>query len=210
MKSRHIKLAAAVLSGGVLVGLGAVATANDGRTQVDESLSGYQETPPLSTNGVGEFHAAINQSGKAIRYRLTFKNLGSDVTQAHLHFENRTEAGDAEVLADPEKLQQILLNLLSNAVKFTPQGGRITLDCRNTERSMETTVQDTGVGIPADRLDVIFDPFVQLQTGLTRSTEGSGLGLAISRDLARGMQGDLRVRSTVGEGSVFTVEIPLA
>ena len=124
--------------------------------------------------------------------------------------EKRVEVDGAEVLADPEKLQQILLNLLSNAVKFTRQGGRITLDCRQAERTMEISVRDTGVGIPADRLEVIFDPFVQLQTGLTRSTEGSGRGLAHRRDLARGLQGDLRVRSAVGEGSEFSVEIPLA
>jgi hypothetical protein len=93
MKSMHVKLASAVVSTGVLVGLGAAATANDGRSQVDEVLSGYQETPALSSNGVGEFHATLNQSGKAIRYRLTFKNLGSDVTQAHIHFENPTNAG---------------------------------------------------------------------------------------------------------------------
>jgi hypothetical protein len=93
MKSMHVKLASAVVTAGVLIGLGAAATANDGKSQVDEALSGYQETPALSSNGVGEFHATLNQSGKAIRYRLTFKNLGSDVTQAHIHFENATNAG---------------------------------------------------------------------------------------------------------------------
>jgi len=69
-------------------------------------------------------------------------------------------------------------------------------------------VRDTGVGIPADKLDSIFEPFVQLGRGLATTHEGTGLGLAVSRDLARGMGGELTVESEVGRGSVFTVTLP--
>jgi PAS domain S-box-containing protein len=120
-------------------------------------------------------------------------------------------APDVCVSADPEKLQQILLNLLSNAIKFTLPGGRITIDTgHRAELSrglVMLRVADTGVGIARAKQESIFDPFVQVQHEHAVST-GIGLGLAISRDLARGMGGDLRVRSTEGEGSVFTLTLP--
>jgi DNA-binding response OmpR family regulator/nitrogen-specific signal transduction histidine kinase len=115
------------------------------------------------------------------------------------------------VHADREKVGQVLLNLLSNAVKFTPPGGRVTLDATTRESVPDTVfvrVTDTGVGVPPEKQSVIFEPFVQVQTGPTRATDGAGLGLAISRDLARGMGGDLRVRSIEGVGATFTLSLP--
>jgi len=114
----------------------------------------------------------------------------------------------ATALGDTERVQQILLNLLGNAVKFTKPGGSVTLRCEVNEIAARIQVCDTGPGIPRDRLDSIFDPFVQLEPALTRSAEGSGLGLAISRDLAQLMGGDLAVESTVGQGSTFTLTLP--
>ena len=112
------------------------------------------------------------------------------------------------VLADREKLQQIVVNLLSNALKFTASGGRIAVSCVARDSSVEITVSDTGRGIPPDKLEVIFEPFVQVERALTRETEGSGLGLAISRQLARAMGGDLSVSSGLGVGSTFTLTLP--
>ena len=109
---------------------------------------------------------------------------------------------------DPERLQQILLNLLSNAVKFTPPGGKIDVECGATRDSMVVTVRDTGVGIPADKLEQIFEPFVQLDRGQSSSNAGTGLGLAISRDLARAMNGDLSARSQLDVGSTFVLTLP--
>jgi signal transduction histidine kinase len=118
------------------------------------------------------------------------------------------EGGPLVVWADREKLAQVLLNLLSNAVKFTNPGGRITVSARPAgEDLLAVTVRDTGIGVPADKLDAIFDPFVQARQGLTRAHEGTGLGLAISRELARGMGGDLRVESAEGVGSAFTLTL---
>jgi PAS domain S-box-containing protein len=119
------------------------------------------------------------------------------------------------VRADREKLVQILLNLLSNAGKFTPTGGHITLELRGGASDASTVsvrVADTGVGIPTDKLQSIFEPFVQLGRSLTSTPDGTGtgLGLAISRDLARGMGGDLSVESTPGVGSAFTLTLKRA
>ena len=112
--------------------------------------------------------------------------------------------------ADPEKVTQILVNLFSNAIKFTPAGGRIAADCEVTDDTVLLSVSDTGAGMPADKLDAIFEPFIQLKEGLADRGTGVGLGLAISRDLARAMMGDLTVDSTVGAGSRFTLALPRA
>jgi signal transduction histidine kinase len=115
--------------------------------------------------------------------------------------------------ADREKVQQILLNLLSNASKFTPPEGRVSVDAYpDPDRAdrVYVRVRDTGVGIPADRLEHVFEPFVQVDASQARRAEGTGLGLAISRDLARGMGGDLRARSEEGVGSSFTLSLPRA
>ena len=116
------------------------------------------------------------------------------------------------VHADREKLQQILINLLGNALKFTPTGGTIRL---HSERAHEGErallhVTDTGIGIPPEKLERIFEPFIQVETGHARRKEGTGLGLSISRDLARGMGGDLIATSVEGQGSTFTLALPLS
>jgi PAS domain S-box-containing protein len=113
------------------------------------------------------------------------------------------------VYADVEKLQQIVLNLLSNAVKFTPEGGQITVSAAPAaDRQIEIRVRDTGIGIPRDKIESIFEPFVQLDGGLTRRSSGTGLGLAISRDLAHAMHGDLVVHSEQGKGAEFVLTLP--
>lgn len=109
--------------------------------------------------------------------------------------------------ADAEKARQILANLLSNAVKFTDAHGSITLECVGAPAHIDLIVRDTGIGIPPDKLDAIFEPFVQIRSDLTRPQDGTGLGLAISRDLARGMHGELTVTSALGQGSAFTLRL---
>ncbi|HEY4132860.1 MAG TPA: ATP-binding protein, partial [Gemmatimonadaceae bacterium] len=112
--------------------------------------------------------------------------------------------------ADRERLQQIIINLLTNAMKFTQSGGRIVLRSGVIGANIFVTVADTGRGIAPNELGRIFEPFVQVDAGLTRTQEGIGLGLAISRDLARGMGGDLTVQSERGLGSTFTLTLPTA
>jgi signal transduction histidine kinase len=112
--------------------------------------------------------------------------------------------------ADGEKVGRILINLLVNAIKFTGRGGRIRLECDATHEQVLVRVHDTGIGIAPEQLEEVFEPFVQVDSRLTRLQSGVGLGLAISRELARGMGGDLSASSTPGVGSTFTLTLPRA
>src|SRR5439155_7922805 len=111
-------------------------------------------------------------------------------------------------LGDRAKVDQIMLNVLSNAVKFTNGGGTVRVECNEEEKTASIIVSDTGIGVPPDKLEAIFEPFVQLGRSLSSAHEGTGLGLAISRDLARAMSGELSVTSTIGEGSTFCLTLP--
>lgn len=111
---------------------------------------------------------------------------------------------------DSDKVRQIIVNLLSNAVKFTPRAGKISVNCVVEGTTVHVYVRDSGVGIPKEKLQAVFEPFVQLDRSLTNIGEGSGLGLSISRELARGMRGDLIVESKVGVGSTFILSLPVA
>ena len=124
-----------------------------------------------------------------------------------LQFDTDSCADDLNALADPEKLEQVLLNLLSNAIKFTPANGAIHLTCDSDETTVSIRVSDTGRGIPKEKQDRIFEPFVRVDEGFNRPTEGTGLGLAISRNLARAMGGELAVKSVPGEGATFTLTL---
>jgi signal transduction histidine kinase len=109
---------------------------------------------------------------------------------------------------DPGRLRQIVFNLLSNAVKFTERGGlSVTVTADDTH--LRLAIADSGIGIPADKLDEVFESFRQVDAGTTRQFGGTGLGLAIVRNLARALDGDVAVSSAVGHGSTFTVALPL-
>lgn len=110
---------------------------------------------------------------------------------------------------DAGKIRQILTNLLSNAIKYTPEGGRITLRASADDHQVVFTVEDTGVGIPPDEQERIFEKFRQAgRSTLTREHEGTGLGLSIVRELCGLLGGDVRLQSDVGRGSTFTVRLP--
>jgi signal transduction histidine kinase len=132
--------------------------------------------------------------------------------QAHargLELEVAAPDTDLWVRADEEKLRQVLANLLSNAIKFTP-AGRVRLWCEASGADACFRVSDTGIGLSPDKLEAIFEPFVQIRSDLTRTEEGTGLGLAISRAIAEAMQGSLTAESVLGEGSTFTLQLPLS
>ena len=112
------------------------------------------------------------------------------------------------VRADGQKAEQIVLNLMSNSIKFTPEGGRVRVQCTEDGAFVCFAVEDSGIGVPADKLAAIFEPFVQLGRTRTSQHEGTGLGLSISRDLARAMGGDVTVQSTPDVGSTFTLKLP--
>ncbi len=123
-----------------------------------------------------------------------------------LSYECHSVDDSVTVWADPDKAEQILLNLVGNAIKFTERG-KIEIGAEVEPDQVHIRVADTGSGIVASKLDVIFEPFVQGEPALTRTSHGSGLGLAISRELARAMGGDVTVASELGKGSVFTLTL---
>jgi PAS domain S-box-containing protein len=126
----------------------------------------------------------------------------------NIDFVTETCPLDLVAIADPLKTEQVVLNLISNAVKFTSAGGRISVRCLAADDRVMIEIEDTGPGIPLEKQEAIFEPFVQLGRTRTTQHEGTGLGLAISRDLARAMGGDVTLQSTVGTGSTFTLALP--
>ena len=125
-------------------------------------------------------------------------------------YEAIAPAVPAMFYGDRERTMQVCINLLTNALKATESGGRVTFQCDVLADRVTFSVQDTGVGIPESKFDAIFDPFTQLARGGNADARGVGLGLSISRQLARAMNGDVTVDSTVGVGSTFTFSLPRA
>jgi signal transduction histidine kinase/GGDEF domain-containing protein len=123
-----------------------------------------------------------------------------------------------EVYGDSEKIEQVLTNLIGNAIKFTPEGGRILITARplaHDEKGgygdrVAVSVKDTGIGIPPEHLDTIFEKFHQVESSLQRSVSGTGLGLAITKGLVEAHQGKIWVESDVGKGSTFTFTLPIS
>jgi signal transduction histidine kinase len=113
-----------------------------------------------------------------------------------------------KLVSDERKIRQILTNLLSNAVKFTEEGG-IHVRAFSDGTMLRVEVGDTGIGIPEEHLEHIFDPFWQVEHASTRRYGGTGLGLGVARKLANLLDGRLTVKSEVGAGSVFTLHLPV-
>jgi signal transduction histidine kinase len=115
----------------------------------------------------------------------------------------------ARIMGDPARIRQVAINLLSNAVKFTHEGRIRLLLRRHGQEAWTLVVEDTGIGIPSHLQETIFEEFRQLDAGSQRKAGGTGLGLSIVRKLALMMGGNVRVKSQVGEGSMFTIILPL-
>jgi len=171
---------------------------------------------------ISEVLARARSEGGRLQYRFTdvsvpailrevVSMLQATADERHLTLTRPSEPADEIVWADADRVRQILVNLVMNAIKYgKASDGTIMLEWTVAPASIGIHVTDGGAGIPADQLEAIFDPFVQLPTGLNDRRGGVGLGLAISRDLARAMNGDLTVSSIVGTGSRFTLELPRA
>ena len=143
--------------------------------------------------------AALGNTLTLIRERAQQHGIGLSLEIAE---------GVGALRADQRKLKQIMLNLLSNAVKFTPDGGNISVQARQTDEVLEVAVSDTGIGIaPADQ-DTVFQEFRQVGGSYTNKQEGTGLGLALTRRLVELHGGSMGLHSALGQGSTFTFTIP--
>jgi signal transduction histidine kinase/CheY-like chemotaxis protein len=119
-----------------------------------------------------------------------------------------------DFIGDPVRIAQVLLNILSNAIKFTPQNGTITIQSKilsstEEESIFQISIEDSGIGIEQEKLDLIFQPFVQTNEDTTRKFGGTGLGLSIVQKIIELMNGSIKVTSIIGKGSTFIIEIPL-
>ncbi|MCY4334217.1 MAG: ATP-binding protein [Litoreibacter sp.] len=195
------------------------------QTPLTEEQSEYVETISRSATAMTELIGDILDFSKIEAGRLTLVDEPFDLIDlAHelqqlmqpiakakgigFRMELAPELG-AVVRGDKQRLRQILVNLLGNAVKFT-QAGEVKFELyRSGMHEVTFVVSDTGIGIPAEKIDTVFESFEQVQTGFRREFEGTGLGLAITKSLVDGMRGGIDVVSVDGEGSRFTVAIPL-
>jgi heavy metal sensor kinase len=120
------------------------------------------------------------------------------------------QAAPVTIVGDKVRLRQLFLNLLDNAIKYTPEGGRVTLAVEQRNGEALFRVQDTGIGIPEEELEKIFERFYRVDKARSRELGGSGLGLAIARWIAELHRGSIAVSSRLNEGSTFTVRLPLS
>jgi signal transduction histidine kinase len=125
----------------------------------------------------------------------------ADQKQIRLYFQHPPH--DIDLTIDPDQFEKVVLNLLSNALKFTPKGGKITLYIEDRDAAVSLTVEDTGIGIPANMLESIFDRFSQVDGSTSRAHEGTGIGLSLAREIVHLHQGTIRAESDLGKGSRF-------
>jgi two-component system phosphate regulon sensor histidine kinase PhoR len=159
------------------------------------------------------------EAGKSLEMRsASFSPLkvGIRVVRAHKAFAKQNQLIlDAPkelptIIGDADKLEQILNNLLSNAIKYSPQGGEIRLIMRAENGQLKISVKDHGIGIPADKLERIFDKFERVDNSDTRRTGGTGIGLFLVKHLVAQHGGKVWAESKLGEGSTFHFEMPIA
>ena len=163
----------------------------------------------LSKLESGKLHLQMVQGDVIgfLRHEIdTFKTFATSGNVA-LHFESRQQ--DLLMDFDVQKLRQVMVNLLSNAIKFINGEGKVTVAAHHIQDQLKITVTDNGIGIPADRLPYIFDRFYQVDDKATRAHEGTGIGLALTNELVELMQGQITVASTEGEGTRFTILLPV-
>ncbi|WP_315068742.1 ATP-binding protein [uncultured Clostridium sp.] len=131
--------------------------------------------------------------------------------QKRINLNFKSSVNSINTAIDDEKYERIILNLLSNAIKFTPEGGNITIGIKENDKdkTVSIAVSDTGVGIPRDKHDMIFQRFGQVDNNLSRQAEGSGIGLALVKMLVEILEGHIKVNSELGIGSAFIITLPI-
>ena len=149
----------------------------------------------IQTVNITEFAGDILQAVKPM----------ADQKKIKLFFQHPTH--DVSLSIDPDQFEKVLLNLLSNALKFTPEKGKVTVFIEDTDKAVSLAVQDTGIGIPADMLETIFDRFSQVDGSASRSHEGTGIGLSLAREIVTLHGGAIRAESRLEKGTLISVEM---
>jgi PAS domain S-box-containing protein len=162
----------------------------------------------LSRIEAGRLHLSPQQFDLADLLRRRVDALASHADHKGIQLEARIAAGVSHIQSDPKRVAQIVSNLLANAIKFTEHGS-VVLAAHADAEHVTVVVEDTGPGISAEDLALIFRPFVQVGGNASQHRDGTGLGLVISQYLARAMGGEIKVQSTLGKGSRFELVLPL-
>lgn len=162
----------------------------------------------LSAIEAGKIHIEPRDMKLSLLVEEIFMNLSSKARERNITLVNKIER-DRTIPADRVRLDQMLTNLIDNAVKFSREGGSVTVSCENRQERNFISVTDEGEGISSEHLQRIFERFYRTDRARSREIGGTGLGLAIVKHLARLHGGEVSVASTLGKGSIFTVELPI-
>jgi len=178
-----------------------------GATQLSELVESLLDTAQMEAGAFRVKREAVDLNVLLPQARQAIAGWAA---QKRLNLELSVEAELPLVQGDALRLSQVMSNLLSNAVKFTPEGGTLRITAAASPEGVSVTVSDTGIGIPVSALPHVFEPFFQVDSGLTRQHRGSGLGLPIVKTLVEAMGGTIVVSSQPAQGSTFRVTMPLA
>ena len=171
-------------------------------------LSLINEVLDLSKLEAGQFELVEQHVDLAFLAAGGIRLVEPLAQKAGVDLSHSIEDGLSFIRADERRMRQVLINLLANAVKFTPPGGRIGLAMRRTQKGLLIEVSDTGIGIPADKIDLAMEPFSQVEAGINRSYEGTGLGLPLAKRLVELHGGTLSLQSQVNSGTVVSIILP--
>jgi signal transduction histidine kinase/CHASE3 domain sensor protein len=173
----------------------------------DHLLGLISDVLDLAKAETGRVDVRMAPVNVALLARACFAEIESLTRQKDIRGVIDTGEAAVETMTDAQRVRQILLNLLANAIKFTDHG-EISLTVRAAGSEVRLAVRDTGIGIPANAMNELFQDFHQLEAGDGRRYDGTGVGLALSRRLARALGGEIEVRSHEGQGSTFTLVLP--
>jgi signal transduction histidine kinase len=181
------------------------------RTSGEQLLSLVSDILELAKAEVGKLEVEIGEVSLPALAKELKPTIEGLAHAADLTTKVSVPARLPAVLADQQRLRQVLLNLVDNAVKYTPRGGTVSVSASITGSAVEVAVRDTGVGIPPGDADRIFEPFFRVRTNRTQAGQpSSGLGLAVTKRLVEAQGGSIRFTSTPGEGTTFFVTVPVA
>jgi signal transduction histidine kinase len=171
-------------------------------------LSLINEVLDLSKLEAGQFELSEQHVDLALLVAGSIRLVEPQAQKAGIDLSYSIAEGLCFIRADERRMRQVLINLLANAVKFTPPGGQVALTLRRTEKGLLIEVADTGIGIPADKLDLAMEPFAQVESGANRRYEGTGLGLPLAKRLVELHGGTLSLKSEVNSGTVVSIILP--